>query len=84
MTSVVFDEESKTGLGFDIGQPQQKCQCMLTLHSSANPTVASTCADEHLIIEHTHISGTSLKNLKLIIDQTEAPQKDLRKRHKSN
>ena len=35
-----FDEKSKTGLGFEIGQPQQKHQRRPTLQSVANPAVA--------------------------------------------
>ena len=34
-----FDEKSKTGVGFEIGQPQQKCQRRPTLQSLANPAV---------------------------------------------
>ena len=34
-----FDENSKTGLGFEIGQPQQKCQRRPTLQSMANSAV---------------------------------------------
>ena len=36
-----FDEKSKTGLGFEIGQPQRKCQRRPTLQSMANPAVYS-------------------------------------------
>ena len=38
-TPVFFDEKSKTGLGFDFGQPQQKWQRRPTLQSMANPAV---------------------------------------------
>ena len=34
-----FDEKSKTGLSFEIGQPQQNCQCRTTLQSLVNPAV---------------------------------------------
>ena len=34
-----FDEKSKIGLGFEIGQPQHKCQRRPTLQSMANPAV---------------------------------------------
>ena len=35
-----FDEKSKTGVGFEIGQPQRKCQRRRpTLQSMANPSV---------------------------------------------
>ena len=34
-----FDEKSKTGLGFEIGQSQQKCQLRPTLQSMTNPGV---------------------------------------------
>ena len=39
MPRVVFDEESKAGLGFEIGQRQQKYQRKPTLQSLANPAV---------------------------------------------
>ena len=39
MTPDFVDEESKTGLGFEIRQPQQNCQCMPTLQSMANLAV---------------------------------------------
>ena len=39
MPRVVFDKESKTGLDFEIGQPQQKFQRRPTLQSMANPAV---------------------------------------------
>ena len=35
----VFDEKPKTGLGFEIGQPQPKCQHRPTLQSMTNPVV---------------------------------------------
>ena len=35
----IFDEKSKTGLGFEFGKPQQKCQRRPTLQSMANPAV---------------------------------------------
>ena len=38
-TPDVFDEKSKTGLGFEIGPPLQKCQCRPILQSMANPAV---------------------------------------------
>ena len=38
-TPVFFDGKSKTGLGFEIGQPQQKCQRRPNLQSMANPAV---------------------------------------------
>ena len=38
-TPDVFDEKSKTGLGFEIRQPQRKCQRRPTLQSMANPAV---------------------------------------------
>ena len=38
---------------------------------------------EYLIIKRTHISLTSLNTKKLVTQQTEAPQKDLRPRHKT-
>ena len=34
-----FDKESKTGLDFEIGQPQQKVQRRPTLQSLVNPAV---------------------------------------------
>ena len=37
-----FDEKSKTGLDFEIGQPQRKCQLMTTLQSMANPAMSFT------------------------------------------
>ena len=41
--------------------------------------VAITCMGEHSIIEHIHISLTSLKDyIHINSQQTEAPQKDLR------
>ena len=36
MTSDFFDEKSKTGLGFEIEQPQWKCQRRATLQSLVN------------------------------------------------
>ena len=39
MLRVIFEEESKTGLGFELGQRQQKCQRKPTLQSLANPAV---------------------------------------------
>ena len=41
MTPEFFDEKSKTGLGFEIGQPQQQCQGRPTLQSMTNPAVLS-------------------------------------------
>ena len=41
MPRVVFDEESKTGPGFEIGQQQQKCQRKLSLQLLTNPAVPS-------------------------------------------
>ena len=38
-TSNFFDEKSKTGLGFESGQPPPKCQRRPTLQSMANPAV---------------------------------------------
>ena len=38
---IFFDEKSKTGLGFDIRQPEQKFQHRPTLQSMANPAVIS-------------------------------------------
>ena len=38
-----FDEEPKTGLCFEIGQPQQKCQRKPTMQSMANPAVKFDC-----------------------------------------
>ena len=35
----LFDEKSKTGLGFEFGQPQRKYQRRPTLQSMANPAV---------------------------------------------
>ena len=42
MTPNFFDERSKSGLGFEFGQPQRKCQRRPTLQSMANPAVCST------------------------------------------
>ena len=39
---VVWAEESKTGLGFEMGPPQQKCQCKPTLKFLSNLAVAQT------------------------------------------
>ena len=39
MTPDFFYEKSKTDLGFEIGQPQRKCQRRTTLQSTANPAV---------------------------------------------
>ena len=39
MTPDFFDEKSKTGLGFEIGQSQRKCQRRPTLQSMANPAL---------------------------------------------
>ena len=39
-TPEVFDEKSKTSLGFEIGQPNRTCQRRPTLQSMANPAVA--------------------------------------------
>ena len=41
MPRVVFDEKSKTGLGFEIGQPQRKRKHKPTLQSLANQAVLS-------------------------------------------
>ena len=38
-TPDLFNEKSKTGLGFEIEQIQRKCQRMPTLQSLANPVV---------------------------------------------
>ena len=45
--------------------------------------LAITCTREHSITKHTHTSLTSLKIKIIIYQQTDAPQKDLRPRHKS-
>ncbi len=45
MPRVVFDEESQTGLGFEIGQLQQKFQRKPTLQSLSNPAVGYTYKD---------------------------------------
>ena len=42
MPRVVFDEKSKTGPGFEIGQPQRKCQRRPTLQFMVNPAVLAT------------------------------------------
>ena len=39
MPRVVWAEESKTGPGFEIGQPQQKCSRKPSLQWMANPAV---------------------------------------------
>ena len=39
MSRVVWVEESKTGLGFEIGPRQQKCQSRPNVHLMGNPTV---------------------------------------------
>ena len=39
MHRVVWAEESKTGLGFEIGPQQQKCQCSPNVHLMGNPDV---------------------------------------------
>ena len=39
MPHVVWDEESKTGLGYEFGPSQQQCQCKLILQSMANLAV---------------------------------------------
>ena len=44
MPRVVWAEESKTGLGFEIGPRQQKCQRKLTLQFLANPAVQNNDA----------------------------------------
>ena len=40
MPCVVWAEESKTGLRFEIEPPQQKCQREPTLQSLSNPAVS--------------------------------------------
>ena len=39
MPSVVWDEDSKTDLGYETGPSQQKCQRKPSLHSMATPAV---------------------------------------------
>ena len=48
-TPEFFDEKSKTDLGFEIGQPQQKCQRRPTLQFMANPAVNVFCNKDCLI-----------------------------------
>ena len=40
MSCVIYAEESNTGLSFEIGQRQRKCQRKATLQSLANPAVS--------------------------------------------
>ena len=46
--TLFFYEKFKTGPGFEIGQPQWKCQRGPTLQSMANPAVFLTFHFEHL------------------------------------
>ena len=39
MPRVVFPEDSKSGLGIELGHRQQKLWCKLTLQSMGNPAV---------------------------------------------
>ena len=41
MLRVIWTDESKTGLGFEIGPRQQKCQRKSSLQSMANPAVVN-------------------------------------------
>ena len=49
MPRVVFEEESKTGLSFEIRQPHRKCQRKPTLQSLANPAVSIKMQEQLLV-----------------------------------
>ena len=49
-TTLFFDEKSKAGLGFEIGQPQRKRQCRPTLQSMANPAVVPSLVAVIIIV----------------------------------
>ena len=66
MTPDFFVEKSKTGLSFEFGQPQRKCQRRPTLQSMANPAVVLALFQMFCVVVYLKNSFTQVKGPPII------------------